>query len=111
MNGPVGATARRPERRLGERRCTVGGSEGEAIAVVEPNRAVRVRETIVGSSTSKRRKGHEHPQHLPKVGTPAQQAWDRENRIKEVFGATWMRWVVMVIVVLAVIGLIFLFVW
>ena len=63
----------------------------------------------MGSSTSKRRRGHEHPDHLPKVGSPANLAWRHEARFNQVFGPTWWRIAVIVAVVLAVIGLALLF--
>ena len=40
----------------------------------------------MGSSTSKPRKGHEHPQHLPKVGSPANEEWEHETHKKVDFG-------------------------
>jgi len=60
----------------------------------------------MGSSTSKPRKGHEKPKHLPKVGTPANQAWEHEGRVKQVFGPTWLAPLLGIMVVLAIIGLV-----
>jgi hypothetical protein len=62
----------------------------------------------IGSSSSKRRKGREHPQHLPKVGTPAERAWEHETRSREIFGSGWIRSVLAIVVVVAIIGLILL---
>ncbi len=42
----------------------------------------------MGSSTSKPRKGHEKPSHLPKVGTPANMAWEHENHERRIFGSS-----------------------
>ncbi len=40
----------------------------------------------MGRSTSKPRKGHEHPKHLPKVGTPENLAWEHDGQRRRVFG-------------------------
>lgn len=64
----------------------------------------------MGSSTSKPREGHEHPDHLPKVGTPADLEWRHRTRINQVFGSTSWRIAAVVAVVLAVIGLVLLFI-
>jgi len=65
----------------------------------------------MGSSTSKPRKGHKKPQHLPKVGTPENLEWRHEGARDDafkVFGGKWAALVVLVLVICAVIGLLFL---
>ena len=62
----------------------------------------------MGSSTSKPRKGHEHPQHLPKVGSPTNLKWEHETHKKVVFGSTLGMVIIAIVVVLAVIGLLIL---
>jgi hypothetical protein len=62
----------------------------------------------MGSKTSKPRKGHEHPQHLPKVGSPANLKWEHETHQKVVFGSTLGMVIIAIVVVLAVIGLLLL---
>jgi hypothetical protein len=64
----------------------------------------------MGSSTSQPREGHERPRHLPKVGTPAEEAWARQTRLRLLFGSSRVRIAVMIIVALAVIGLVILWV-
>lgn len=60
----------------------------------------------MGSNTSKPRKGHEHPQHLPKVGTPANRAWEHEGRQRQVFGgSSGIALIVAAVVVLMLIAL------
>ena len=62
----------------------------------------------MGSSTSKPRKGHKKPQHLPKVGSPANERWGHDERQQQVFGQSRVTAVIIgVILVLALIGLIF----
>ena len=58
----------------------------------------------MGSSTSKRRKGHTKPQHLPKVGTPANDRWERETRQRQVFGSGVTAAIIGVVLLLALIG-------
>jgi hypothetical protein len=62
----------------------------------------------MGSSTSKPRKGHEHPQHLPKVGSKANLKWEHETHKQVVFGSTLGMVIIALVVVLAVIGLLIL---
>ena len=63
----------------------------------------------MGSSTSKPRKGHEKPKHLPKVGTPANRQWEQEGRQRQIFGPTpTIAAVAAVVIILAVIGLVFI---
>ena len=62
----------------------------------------------MGSSTSKPRKGHEHPEHLPKVGSPANQKWEHETHKKVEFGSTMGMVIIAIIAVLAIIGLLIL---
>lgn len=62
----------------------------------------------MGSSTSKPRKGHDHAQHLPKVGTPANQQWEHETHKQVVFGSTIGMVIIGVLAVLAVAGLLVL---
>jgi hypothetical protein len=62
----------------------------------------------MGSSKSKPRKGHEHPKHLPKVGSPANQEWEHEMHRKVVFGSTMGYYVIGTILVVAVVGLLLL---
>ncbi len=64
----------------------------------------------MGSSTSKPRKGHEHPKHLPKVGTPENRAWHYRTRYNQVFGSTPWRVLVIAFVVLALISLTLLYI-
>ena len=62
----------------------------------------------MGSSTSKPRKGHKKPQHLPKVGSPANERLERETRQRQVFGQSRVTAVIIgVILVLALIGVLF----
>ena len=61
----------------------------------------------MGSSTSKPRKGHEHPKHLPKVGTPENLEWEHEGRQRQVFGSGFMPILIGAFVVLALLGLIY----
>lgn len=62
----------------------------------------------MGSSTSKPRKGHKKPQHLPKVGSPANERWEHDERQQQVFGQSRVTAVIIgVILVLALIRLIF----
>jgi hypothetical protein len=63
----------------------------------------------MGSSTSKPRKGHKKPQHLPKVGTPENLEWRHKGEREDafgVFGSKWVAVVVAVLVVSALIGLV-----
>jgi hypothetical protein len=62
----------------------------------------------VGSSSSKPRKGHEKPKHLPKVGTPANEQWEHETHESVMFGSTGKMVAAGVIGVLVVIGLLLL---
>jgi hypothetical protein len=64
----------------------------------------------MGSSKSKPRKGHEHPKHLPKVGTATERAWEHEERERAVFGSGGARIALAILVVLAIVGLVFLIV-
>ncbi len=59
----------------------------------------------MGSSTSKPRKGHKKPQHLPKVGSAANDRWENDMRQRQVFGQSRVTAVVIgVILILALIG-------
>ena len=60
----------------------------------------------MGSSTSKPRKGHEHPKQLPKVGTPENLERDHEGRRRQVFGSGFMAILIGAFVVLALPGVI-----
>jgi len=62
----------------------------------------------VGSSTSKPRKGHKKPNHLPKVGTPANQEWEHETHESVMFGSTGKMIAGGLIGILVVIGLLVL---
>ncbi len=62
----------------------------------------------MGSSTSKPRKGHEKPKHLPKVGSPANQQWEHETHQSVMFGSTAARVGIAVVGVLVVLGLLLL---
>lgn len=62
----------------------------------------------MGSSSSKRRKGHEKPHHLPKVGTPANQSWEHETHKEQTFGSGAWAVVIALAFVVAVIGLLVL---
>ena len=63
----------------------------------------------MGSSTSKPRKGHKKPQHLPKVGSPANDRWENDMRQRQVFGQSRVTAVVIgLILVLALIGVLFI---
>lgn len=63
----------------------------------------------MGSSTSKPRKGHKNPKHLPKVGTPENLEWrhkgERDDAFK-VFGGKTGAIIGAVLVAAALIGLI-----
>jgi hypothetical protein len=63
----------------------------------------------MGSSTSKPRKGHKKPQHLPKVGTPQNLEWrhqgERDDAFK-VFGGRTGAIIIAVLVACALVGLI-----
>ncbi len=59
----------------------------------------------MGSSKSKPRKGHDHPQHLPKVGSPANQQWEHETHKKVDFGSTIGLIFIGVLVIGAIAGL------
>ncbi len=61
--------------------------------------------SAMGSSSSKPRKGHEKPHHLPKVGSPENRQWEHETHKKVVFGSSAMALAVGAAMVLAVIGL------
>ncbi len=64
--------------------------------------------TLVGSSSSKPRKGHEKPRHLPKVGTPANQQWEHETHKAVDFGSPGKMVAIGLIGILAVIGVLIL---
>lgn len=59
----------------------------------------------MGSSTSKPRKGHKNPGHLPKVGTPENLEHRHEAEREAAFGVFGAKWAI-VIAVLLVLGLI-----
>jgi hypothetical protein len=59
----------------------------------------------MGSSNAKPRKGHEHPQHLPKVGSPANQEWEHKTHKKVDFGGTIGLIFIGVLVIGAIAGL------
>ena len=54
----------------------------------------------MGSKGSKPRKPHDH---LPKVGTPSDIAWERKTRKKDVFGSVPI-WLAMGFLVLVLVG-------
>lgn len=60
----------------------------------------------MGSSTSKPRKGHEHPKHLPKVGTPENLEHRLAAERQATFGVFGSKWaiVIAVMLVLSLIG-------
>ena len=60
----------------------------------------------MGSSTSKPRKGHKNPKHLPKVGTPENLAWRHEGERRDAFGNKGVAIALAVLVACALIGLI-----
>lgn len=62
----------------------------------------------MGSSTSKPRKGHEKPKHLPKVGSPANEQWEHETHKSVMFGSPARMAAIAIVGVLAVIGLLVL---
>jgi hypothetical protein len=62
----------------------------------------------VGSSSSKPRKGHEKPKHLPKVGSPANEQWEHETHKQVEFGSTAKMMVILAVGILAVAGLLIL---
>jgi hypothetical protein len=62
----------------------------------------------VGSSSSKPRKGHEKPRHLPKVGSPANQEWEHETHQAVQFGSSAKALVIGAVLILAVVGLLLL---
>lgn len=59
----------------------------------------------MGSNTSKPRKGHEHPHHLPKVGSPANEQWEQETHLKEHFRSPIAKIIFLVLFVGGVVGL------
>ena len=63
----------------------------------------------MGSSTSKPRTGHKKPQHLPKVGSPANDRWENDIQHRQVFGQSRVTAAIIgVILVLALIGVLFI---
>jgi hypothetical protein len=62
----------------------------------------------MGSSTSKPRKGHEHPHHLAKVGSPANQQWEHEAHRQQLFGSTMRTTISAIVLVCGLIGLLLL---
>ena len=60
----------------------------------------------MGSSTSKPRKGHKNPKHLPKVGTPENLEWRHEGEKQDAFGVFGGRWGAIAIAVLVGVALI-----
>ena len=62
----------------------------------------------MGSSTSKPRQGHEHPEHLPKVGSPANVKWEHETHKKVEFGSTLGMVIIAIVAILAIVGLLIL---
>ena len=62
----------------------------------------------MGSSSSKPRKGHEHPKHLPKVGTPANEQWEEHEHKENVFGSGAKMLSIAIIGMIAVIGVLIL---
>jgi hypothetical protein len=62
----------------------------------------------MGSSTSKPRKGHDHPQHLPKVGSPANEEWEHETHRSVVFGSMTRTVIIGVVLIATVVGLLIL---
>jgi hypothetical protein len=62
----------------------------------------------MGSGTSKPRTGHEHPPHLPKVGSPANRAWEHETHEKVDFGSNVGLIFIGVLVIGAIAGLLIL---
>jgi hypothetical protein len=62
----------------------------------------------VGSSSSKPRKGHEKPKHLPKVGSAANEEWEHETHKSVEFGSTAKMIVIFAVGILAVVGLLIL---
>jgi hypothetical protein len=66
------------------------------------------RVAAVGSSSSKPRKGHKKPRHLPKVGSPANQQWEHETHRSVQFGSSATALVISAVLILAVVGLLVL---
>ena len=58
----------------------------------------------MGSKGSKPRKPHNH---LPKVGTPKEVAWERKTRERQVFGSVPI-WVALGLLLVVVIGILFI---
>lgn len=58
----------------------------------------------MGSNRSKPRKGHEKPQHLPKVGTPENLEWRHKGEVRDAFGPPWLGWVIGIVLVAALVG-------
>jgi hypothetical protein len=56
----------------------------------------------MGSSTSQPRKGHEHPHHLPKVGSPDNMEWEHKEHRANVFG-TGAKLIVSLLVMMVVV--------
>lgn len=62
----------------------------------------------MGSSSSRPRKGHEKPRHLPKVGSPENLEWEHETHRSVVFGSTTRAIVIGGVLLVTLIGLLFL---
>jgi hypothetical protein len=78
------------------------GQDTQAVLVIAGN------VSQVGSSSSKPRKGHQNPKHLPKVGSPANQQWEHETHRKVEFGSSTTMIVIGVILIVALVGLLVL---
>lgn len=59
----------------------------------------------MGDSASKPRRGHKNPRHLPKVGTPANNAWEHRTRTALVFGSGTRSTLLIAAVIVAIIVL------
>lgn len=62
----------------------------------------------MGSSSSKARRGHEKPKHLPKVGSPANMEWEHETHQAVQFGSGAKAIVIGAILILALGGVLLL---
>ena len=62
----------------------------------------------MGSSSSKPRKGHTKPKHLPKVGSPANRQWEHETHQQVEFGSSAKMLVIGAVLILLLAGLLVL---
>jgi hypothetical protein len=86
----------------------MSGCDAERFYAPGDEYGITGRVAAVGSSSSKPRKGHKQPRHLPKVGSPANQQWEHETHRSVQFGSSAKALVIGAVLILAVIGLLVL---